>query len=97
MTPVLSAILDNFKEARVDVLTSRLGKRTLANFHERIGNFHILNRKHLLYAFHKRFVCRQLRAENYDAVFCFGAGSSIHSFFKDQACRLFIPGSTTDL
>lgn len=96
ITPALCAILEHFKDARVDVLTSELGRRTLANFDERIGKVHILNRKHLLYALHKRRVASRLRAEGYDAVFCFEANPGIHAFFKGSNTKLFVPEASND-
>lgn len=91
ITPALRAMLDHFGEASVDVLTSRLGAKTLANFDSRIRNFHVLERRHFLYPLHKKRMIGLLRDEDYDAVFCFEANPNIHRYFTDFRARLFVP------
>jgi len=71
ITAALNAILDNFKQAEVHLLTSSDGKRVLNNFNHRVTQFYIYNRKSLLVNWLRYKLRKLIGLENYTHIFCF--------------------------
>ena len=90
ITGALNAILDNFKQAEVHVLTGADGKRVLNNINSRITQFYLYNRKSLL-SFWLRYQLRKIIGlESYTHIFCFETNPSYLKLFSRSNAAIHV-------
>jgi len=86
ITAALNAILKNFKQAEVHVLTGADGKRVLNDFDPCVTQFYTYNRKSLNVWWLRYKLKRMIGLENYTHIFCFETNPSyLKLFSKSQA------------
>ena len=90
ITAALNAILDNFKQAEVHVLTSKDGKRVLNNIDVRVTQFYIYNRKSLLINWLRYKLRKLIGLENYTHIFCFETKPSYLKLFVNSKAAIHV-------
>lgn len=88
ITPALNSLLDKYPMANFTLLTSPDGKRVLNEYHTRISDIIIYDRKKLLpYLLRKRMT--QLIANgNFDHIFCFESKTNFYSLFNHSNAKI---------
>lgn len=87
-TPALSALLKYYPNAKFTFLTSDDGKRILGDFSERIEDFWIYNRKHLLPFAARRSINRNIVKGKFDHIYCFESNPAYHRLFAGSKARI---------
>jgi len=71
ITPALRALLNNYPDAELHLITSPEGARVLRNFDSRLTEIKVYDRKALLAYFQKQKLTRFIAAANYTDIYCF--------------------------
>lgn len=88
-TPALSAIIDQYPDAEITVLTSPDGNRLLKNYHPRLKDIWIWNRSGFHNFFDRKKILKKLSTHSFDIIFCFDTGKSIISLFSNTQAKFY--------
>ncbi len=97
LTPVLTALIQYYPDARITLLTSPVGKRLLADFHPNITDIWSWDRNGLFKPIRDKIKLRRLLSQYpFDKIFCFDSSPRVAALFLDYNKHLFwFQGSTT--
>lgn len=82
ITPAVRALLDQYPEAELHLLTSADGQRVFKGFSPRLTTFLLHDRKALLAGLHLKRLLKQVQATGYDSAFCFELNPSFAPFYQ---------------
>ena len=89
ITPSLLAILDNYPEHEIDVLTSADGKRVLNGFHERLTKIYVFKSGGIKSYIERIKQIKQIRKNKYEYVFNFELKPSYKKIYQDMDVAKF--------
>lgn len=90
ITAALNAILENFPQAEIHVLTGADGKRVLNNFDPRVTQFYLYNRKSLNTIWQRYKITNLIGLENYTHIFCFETNPSYLKLFSRSSAAIHV-------
>ena len=88
-TPALSAILKNYPNAEITLLTGKEGKALFNNFDKRLSNFIIYDRKALFQSKIRKEIKKQIAISDFDYIYCFETKSSFFDLFNLSLDKVF--------
>lgn len=95
ITAAMNAILENFPQAEIHVLTGADGKRVLNNFDPRVTQFYLYNRKSLNTVLQRYKITKLIGIENYTHIFCFETNPSYLKLFSRSSASIHVNQNCT--
>lgn len=95
ITAALNAILENFPQAEVHVLTGADGKRVLNDFDPRVTQFYLYNRKSFNTIWQRYKTTNLIGQENYTHIFCFETNPSYLKLFSRSSAAIYVNKNCT--
>ena len=89
ITPALLAIIDNYPEHEVHILTSQDGKRVLSGFDSRITKIYIFQKNRVQTIFARRKQLNDIQKTGYEYIFNFELKSSYKRIYKNSNAKVF--------
>lgn len=89
LTPALLAILDNYPEYQIHILTSVDGKRVLNGFHERLTKFYVFESGGLRSHIKRIRQKKQIRKCGYEYIFNYELKSSYKKIYQGLSATVF--------
>jgi heptosyltransferase I len=89
VTPALRALLKNYPDAELHVLTAPDGKRILNGFDPRLTRLHIYDRKKLNAFMMRREIRKQIMQEGYDQIYSFELHPGYLKFWHGVQAEVF--------
>lgn len=89
ITPSLRALLENYPDHELHILTSQDGKRILSGFDSKITNIFVYEKKRPLTVLARLRQFSEIRKNNYDYIFNFELKSSYKKIYKNLEAKIF--------
>lgn len=89
ITPSLLALLDNYPDHELHVLTSSDGKRVLSGFNPRVNKLYVYEKNRPLTLFARLSQVNEIQKTGYEYIFNFELKSSYKKVYKDSEAKIF--------